>query len=280
MKYYAFFNPLAGNKKGEEQAKTLTTFYDSNDVEFIDITKIESYNDFISKLDEDDAIVVCGGDGTLNKFVNAISEIDVKQEILYYACGTGNDFYKDVGKEDNSPVAIKSLIQNLPTVTVNGKQYKFLNGVGFGIDGYCCEKGEELREKNAEKINYTSIAIKGCFFHYKKCSATVIVDGAEYKFKNVWLSPTMFGKYYGGGMIPAPHQVRGSDKISLMVFHCFDKLKTLIIFSKIFKGEHIKHKKNIFEISGKTITVKFDQPRTVQIDGETIKNVTEYTATI
>ncbi len=280
MKYYALFNPNAGNNRGEEQAKTLTKVYDEKYVEFVDLTTVENYADFISRLNDDDAIVVCGGDGTLNRFINQTTGIEIKQNLLYYACGTGNDFYKEVGNEDGSPVDLKPYIKNLPTVTVNGKQYKFINGVGFGIDGYCCEKGDELREKNAKKINYTAIAIKGCFFHYKKTKATVIVDGVEYNFKNVWLSPAMFGKYYGGGMIPTPHQVRNSDKISVLVFHCFSKIKTLLIFSKIFKGEHIKHKKNIFELSGKNITVKFDKPRSLQIDGETIKNVTEYSATI
>ena len=30
-------------------------------------------------------------------------------------------------------------------------------------------------------------------------------------------------------------------------------------------------------LSGQKITVKFNKPRAIQIDGETIKNVTEYT---
>ena len=108
--------------------------------------------------------------------------------------------------------------------------------------------------------------------------ATVIVDGKEYSFKNVWLAPTMNGKYYGGGMIPAPEQKRENDDISVMVFHGKSKLKTLMIFPSIFKGEHVKKTKNVSVFSGKEITVKFNEPRTLQIDGETVIGVTEYTA--
>ena len=34
------------------------------------------------------------------------------------------------------------------------------------------------------------------------------VDGKTEKFRNVWLAPTMFGRFYGGGMIPTPEQNR------------------------------------------------------------------------
>ena len=39
-------------------------------------------------------------------------------------------------------------LRDLPTVTVNGKHWRFLNGIGYGIDGYCCEVGDALRGKS------------------------------------------------------------------------------------------------------------------------------------
>ena len=53
-----------------------------------------------------------------------------------------------------------------------------------------------------------------------------------------------------------------------------------MIFPSIFKGTHVKHEKNITVFSGKDITVKFDRPTPLQIDGETHLNVTEYTVKI
>jgi diacylglycerol kinase family enzyme len=88
----------------------------------------------------------------------------------------------------------------------------------------------------------------------------------------------MNGKYYGGGMIPTPEQKRTDDTLSVMVFHGSGKLKSLMIFPSIFKGEHVKKTKNITVLSGKEITVKYDSPRALQIDGETISGVSEYTA--
>jgi diacylglycerol kinase family enzyme len=64
-----------------------------------------------------------------------------------------------------------------------------------------------------------------------------------------------------------------------MIFHGSSKLQTLMIFPSIFKGEHIKHEKFVTVHTGHDISVKFDRPTALQIDGETILGVTEYKAT-
>ena len=97
-------------------------------------------------------------------------------------------------------------IRNLPTVTVGGVTYKFVNGIGFGIDGYCCEEGDRKRAAGKHDINYSAIAVKGCLFSFKPYGADITVDGETRHYDKVWLAPTMFGKYYGGGMKVAPEQ--------------------------------------------------------------------------
>lgn len=283
MKYRVLYNPLAGLGKednGFGQAKKL---FEGKDAEFSDVTKDGALDELFKNLAKDDKIVLCGGDGTLNKFVNSIPFIP-ENEILYYPTGNGNDFYRDVaeGKEGTEPCAINPYIVNLPTVAVNGKTCKFLNNVGFGIDGYCCETGDRLhREAPDKKISYTGIAIKGLLFHFKPVNAVINVDGEEFRYKNVWLAPTMNGKYYGGGMMPAPEQKRLNDDgtVSVMIMHGKSKLKTLMVFPSIFKGTHVNHKKAVEVKTGKVIQVKFDRPTALQIDGETVTGVTEYRVT-
>lgn len=138
------------------------------------------------------------------------------------------------------------------------------------------EVGDKLRETTEGNINYTAIAIKGLLFHYKPTDATVTVDGVKHKFKRVWLAPTMNGKFYGGGMMPTPNQDRTGGKLSVMVYHNLGKLKALMVFPSIFKGEHVKHKNNIAILEGSEITVEFDRPTPLQIDGETILGISSY----
>ena len=56
----------------------------------------------MSSLEGDDSIIICGGDGTLNRFVNAIYDLNTDKEILYYAAGSGNDFLRDIDGVDGS----------------------------------------------------------------------------------------------------------------------------------------------------------------------------------
>ena len=273
MKTLIFYNPLSGNGGGEAKANELKATR-LGEVEVLDVTKVDDLAAMVGELCEDDAVLICGGDGTLCRFVNSVDCDALKCDVLYAAVGSGNDFLRDAEKTvDDAPFSIKRHIENLPVVTVNGVDYRFLNGVGYGIDGYCCVVGDGLREAGEKHINYTGIAIKGLLFHYKPCDVKVTVDGVEHSFKKAWLAPVMKGKYYGGGMIPTPEQKRDSGELSVLIFHGSGKLKTLMIFPSIFKGEHVKKKKHVTVLSGKEILVEYSDPRPAQIDGETVKDV-------
>lgn len=272
---YILVNPLSNNSHGEEVLdKVLELIEDEKEV--LKLTQINLV-DFVSKLNKEDELILVGGDGTINNFVNKLEGNIPSNNIYIYPAGTGNDFLKDVGYTEGLFLLNKYLV-NLPKVTVKGKTSYFINGVGFGIDGYCCEIGDKLKAQSTEKINYSSIAIKGLLFHFKKVKATVEVDGQVYNYKHVWIAPTMHGRYYGGGMNMAPNQDRLASEKTLtnVIYKSWSKMAALISFPSIFKGEHIK-KKNIVKIhTGKKIKVTFNRPTALQIDGETVLDVLSY----
>lgn len=281
MKYTVLYNPHAGNDTGKAEAEKLKNILKDDEIDFVDMTSVNGYSEFFASLSGDERLVIAGGDGTLNRFINEAGDAMPDVDIYYFASGSGNDFAHDLGKGKNDePYVINKYLTDLPTVTVKGKEYKFINGIGYGIDGYCCEVGDKQRETSDKPVNYTAIAIKGLLFHFKPCNATVTVDGVERKYEKVWLAPTMNGRFYGGGMIPTPNQDRlGEDKtLSCMVFFGSGKLKTLAVFPSIFKGEHVKHTEMVEILTGHSIKVEFDRPTALQIDGETVLGVTEYEA--
>ena len=148
---YILFNPISGNRKGKGHAKKLAENFPSP--QLVDVLKIHSYQTFLSSLDADDKIVLCGGDGTLNHFANNVQNLSLPCPVYYYAVGTGNDFARDIGHnyKDEPTFVINDYLKNLPTVTVGDTTRAFLNGVGYGIDGYCCEYGDRRRTKFEEK---------------------------------------------------------------------------------------------------------------------------------
>lgn len=276
------YNPHAGNEHGRENAQELKSILRGDHLEFHDMTQIENYAAFFASVPNGNRIILSGGDGTLNRFVNDTANLCLAHDIYYFAAGSGNDFLRDVGrKKEDGPFQINRYLQSLPEVTVKGRTYQFLNGVGYGIDGYCCEVGDRLRTKSKKPVNYAAIAIKGLLFHYQPTNAVITVDGKCHSYQKVWLAPTMNGRFYGGGMMPTPAQDRlgQSHTVSTLVLFGSGKLKTLAVFPSIFKGEHIKHTQMVEVLTGHDITVEFDRPTPIQIDGETIVGVSSYHVT-
>ena len=267
MKYY-LINPFANNgiKRDVPGAET------------INAAKLD-YPAFFAGLKEEDEVVLVGGDGTINYLINHVDPAQIRNPVYLLANGTGNDFLKDINEEPGGEVLLNPYLTNLPTVWVNGGEYKFINNMGFGIDGYCCEEADRQKAKNPnKKINYTGIAIKGMLFAFKPRHAWVEVDGKMYQFDNVWLAPAMKGKFYGGGIKVAPDQDRASEQLTVVVYRSKSRLKALMHFPEVIAGKHTEKTDMTRVLTGRKIHVRFSAPCAAQVDGETVLNVTEYRA--
>lgn len=278
--YCVLYNPLASTGKGEEKARKLMEILgESAHVEFQSLLEIPDKRFFLENLPADVIPIITGGDGTLSRFVNDLCG-NPTRNIYYYPAGTGNDFLTDLNKTgDTEPFLLNPYITDLPHIYFNGEAHTFINGVGYGIDGYVCEEGDRIRKKTGKPINYTAAAIKGLIYAYKQTHATVTVDGKTMEFDHVWMTPTMLGRFFGGGMMCAPGQDRlnKDGTVSLMVMRCKSKLRTLTLFPSIFKGNHVKVTKVVSVYKGHEMSVRFDRPTALQIDGEVFSGVTEYT---
>ncbi len=276
---YILYNPLSGNGKAKTQE--LADKLRPEALRTLDVTK-QNLRRFFEKTPVSEKIILVGGDGTINHFINRLHGAVPKHEIDYYPAGSGNDFWNDVQTQSKDGlILLNPYLESLPVAEVFGKRHFFVNNVGFGIDGYCCEEGDRMRNAGQKNISYSSIAIQGLLGKYKPTGASITVDGVKHHFNHVWLAPAMNGRYYGGGMMIAPEQNRmnAEKSVSVVVLHCKSKLKTLMVFPSIFKGEHVRHEKMVSVFTGHEITVAFDRPTALQIDGETVSGVYKYQVT-
>ena len=275
---YLLFNPLANNSKGEQDARMWAS--DNNaKCEFKSLLEISDMKAFFDGLGEDDDVILTGGDGTLNCFANDVYGYEFKNPVYYVKCGSGNDFYRDNEKyAKDGRIDLRPFLKDLPLVTVNGIQRRFLNGIGYGIDGETCRIGDIQRATSDKPVSYSKIAIRLLLGSYKLKKATVTVDGRTSKFENVWMASTMKGRFYGGGMMVAPAQDRFNKEgtVSVVALYKKSRLITLMRFPSLNKGEHVNKKDWVTVQTGKKVTVSFDQPCALQIDGDVIENVLTY----
>lgn len=281
MKYYVIYNPKSGNGIGDVKKDELKDILKGGEIEFINTIEMVDKKSFFESISPDDVVVLCGGDGTINRFANDVDGLDIPNELMYYPAGSGNDFYNDIkDKPLKGLLELNPYLENLPYVEVNGMKRCFLNGIGYGIDGYACEEGDRQRELTKKKVNYTMIAFLGLLYKFKPVNAKVTVDGVTREYHRVWLAPAMNGRFFGGGMMMAPEQDRLNKEglITSAVVNNATNIKVLSVFPKIFKGNHVTHTEIVDIRQCHCVTVEFDRPVALQIDGETILNVLKYKA--
>lgn len=276
---YILYNPLSNNKKAAKGLKKLLSGFNKEELKLVDVTSTD-IPEFLSSRTTKDHIIVTGGDGTLNNFINNLGDLHLELPVYFYPNGSGNDFVRDLDEiPENGIIHLNPYIKNLPVINVNGKHRKFLNGCGYGIDGYACAESDRIKRKYKIKINYAILALKGLLYDFRPSAATVNIDGKVFTYEHVWMAPAMKGKYFGGGVKIAPMQdrLREDNSVTVVLAHCKSPLRLLFVYPHIFKGTHVKFTDIIQFHTGHNISVSFDKPTALQIDGELIRDVLTYT---
>ena len=271
---YLLYNPKANNSRNDINIIDKST--GEHRLEKVSLLTIDMPS-FLAGLTENDKIYICGGDGTLNKFANNTYGFEFPCPVYLIGGGTGNDFMHDIGAITGKPVDIREYLKDLPVVIISGRETRFINGIGYGVDGVVCEEADKIKERSDKKINYTAIAINLILHKFKRPCAKVTYNGQTKVFKDMWIASAMKGRYYGGGMMVAPTQDRKSGLITASMFHGGTRLKTLAVLPKIYSGRHIEHKDMVEFDTVEEMTVEFDRPCALQIDGDTVSGVLSYT---
>ena len=101
---YVLFNPTAGSGRFLNDRNAIQQFFQNDELNYFDITKIKDYDLFFRNIRTDVKLLLLGGDGTINRFVNDTDKVSFINDVYYYPTGTGNDFYNDVALIETASV--------------------------------------------------------------------------------------------------------------------------------------------------------------------------------
>ena len=267
------YNPLSRNGKSKETVNQLKEKLVSlgNDVSVQSIFEVVSIKSFIESVNIEDRVIIVGGDGTLHHLVNSIRGYDIKQPLYVSKAGTGNDFIRSLNNKEDI-IDITPYIKDLPKVLVNNKESLFLNGTGIGVDAYVCHLVNTSPKKKTA-FNYFKNALKA-FLTYKPSEAVVTVDGVSTAYKKVWFVLAANSIYMGGGMKFSPKSVRDDDLLEMLIIHRIPRLLLFLIFPTIYLGWHVKFRRYVKVIQGKSFKVEYGRSAYLQMDGESLDDVT------
>ncbi len=226
-----------------------------------------------------DAIVACGGDGTLNEVVAGLHLSGRPDAVLLgmIPSGTGGDFRKTSGfpREKADTIGYLSAFRErrvdyglLEYRNLDGTPGKrpFINIASIGISGVTDDYVNHTTKLLGGKASFMIGSFRG-IMSYRNVGMTVIVDGEKVHNGPTSLVTMANGRFFGGGMMMAPDAELDDGLFRVVVLGDMGKLEFLALAGDIYKGTHVRHPKCVLA-SGKVVEVQVDGRALIDLDGE------------
>ena len=214
----------------------------------------------------------CGGDGTVNECANGVAEFD-KHELSVIPIGTGNDFVRNFGKNQdffNIEAQLDAKAMKCDVIKYNGKYC--INVANIGLDCEVAVRTDLIKKKPyiPSKLAYI-FGLVGEFMKKSGIEFSCTVDGVKRENKRFLLALFANGGFYGGGFNAAPLAELNDGLMDVCFVNYVSRLTFLGLVSKYKKGTHleVKDRDKTFEyIKCKKVEIEFSKKERICIDGE------------
>jgi len=276
MKIALIVNPYAGGKKSEKLLSLIEKKLSFHNIDYI--TYISLHHEHCLKIaaqlkiDQYDAIVSMGGDGTNFHVLNGLLSAFQPEQIPplgIIPVGSGNSFAMDLNLHSLED-GIRSIVQNTPrwidvcsfTQAVGRKIY-FVNLTGLGFVTDVAKTAQKF--KFFKDFSY----IIGVFYRTLNLSfhrMELEIDGKMISSENCFVE-FCNSRFTGGNMLMAPDAKIDDGLMDIIIAGKMTRTGILATLPKIFKGTHIHHPA-VSCFKAKTATIKTWPDKTLLPDGE------------
>ncbi len=218
-----------------------------------------------------DALIACGGDGTVHCVLQAVAGTDTILGII--PVGTGDDIARGLQIPRDDPRKAADVIADRRTRTIDyalidaadGTQRAFVAVMSAGFDSEVTERANTMRWPTGQsRYLLATIAELGV---YKPVTFRITVD-EQAEIQEGMMLAIGNGSSYGGGMYVCPNAVLDDGQLDVTFLTKTSKLTFLKIFPSVFKGTHI-HSPSVRTMRGARIRVEA-QGQTAYADGERV----------
>ncbi|HLZ47338.1 MAG TPA: diacylglycerol kinase family protein [Candidatus Limnocylindria bacterium] len=267
----AILNPEAGHGKGRKLASDLArVFRDAGMRIEVLVTPAPAEAARLAAEAADDGyptVIAAGGDGTANEIANGL--VGTTTALALYPLGIGNDLARGLGyprRIRDVPAFIATARRRVIDVgELNGRV--FVNAAGVGIDGVVAEGVKGSSRYMGSTVGYFAGAL-GAIATYRAMPMRITIDGESRAGRHLIVVASN-GRYFGGGMQPAPRSALDDGWLDLTVATELGKLATLSALARLYRGTH-HNGTTIQAIRARTCDISLDRRAAVEIDGEVI----------
>jgi diacylglycerol kinase (ATP) len=182
-------------------------------------------------------VIIVGGDGTLNFFLNAYPDISLPISVI--TAGTGNDFarklYGKITLEEQLQIAINAPVVAVDIGICNGKI--FHNGVGIGFDGKVAFEMGNKRFFSGKAAYYSKVI--PLVFSYREKEIMITINGKSRSEKALMITVAN-GSFFGGGFNITPLSDIQDGLFDVCLIKEVSIIKRIFNLSKIEQGRHLK----------------------------------------
>jgi len=227
-------------------------------------------------------VVAVGGDGTINEVVNGFFEkekpLNPEAAMAVMSIGTGSDFAKtlefpttpfEAAERIRSGKAWPVDLGRCSFVSLDGEQRSrlFINIAGFGLEGVVVDKVNRTTKAFGGPVSFLW-AILPTLLTYKSKLTKYQIDDRPGEQK-VLLFAVANGRYFGGGLKPAPDAQLDDGLFDIVLLGDFTSLEAVSKLGRLRKGTHLDDPKVSFW-RGRTVVASSEEAQLVEMEGEVV----------
>ncbi|NLD58578.1 MAG: diacylglycerol kinase family lipid kinase [Clostridiales bacterium] len=218
--YALIVNPVSGNGRGMREYPRVEALLREEGVPYRLLLAEEhgSVRAYAAEAVRDrmDGIIAVGGDGTLFEIINGMAGSGLA--LLFFCCGTGNDFVKSLNLPKDPFEALRRQLHAPLTPIDIGRMNDiyFLNVSGTGLDTEVLVQAEKYKRDHTGLGVYLR-GVRDAIRFFRPTRAQVGFDGAEPEDRRFSILSIGNGRYFGGGMKPVPTAILNDGLFDVVV---------------------------------------------------------------
>ena len=217
-------------------------------------------------------VIAVGGDGLVNLCIQHLAQSGITLGVI--PAGTGNDFARAVGVNKMSMTQVFNLYTRTDPVKIDLGHVKsstnekwFVQVLSTGFDAEVNSRANKIKWPRG-KSKYT-IATVRTLARFKPINYKIDIDSRKFD-QFAMLFTVANGETYGGGMRICPGASNSDGIFEILLVRPVSRFVLLTIFPKVFKGNHIPHRK-IDTYRAKVVTIS--APTSAYADGEYVAHL-------
>lgn len=247
--------------------------------------------------DHCDAIILCGGDGTIHRHLEALVNLDLP--VLIIPAGSGNDFARALGLPNlRTSLAAwqhfckdKSNVRQVDLGVVSGiapeadpapppqparssrlaaPRY-FATVAGIGLSSEVTRRANALPRWLRARGGY-ALGLAATVFRFAPLAMKILASGRENGWRIRSDRPTLLAAFantstYGDGMKIAPHARINDGELDVCIIGGIDPLKLFCMFPTVYSGRHLEIE-GVDSFRAERLRIETESPLEVYADGE------------